>query len=397
MRRLMVFSILTSMAILVFSSPTIAKDPIVVGFPMFLSGGGAVFGKPSAEGAKMLVKEVNDAGGVLGRKIKLLVRDCKGSPELATRVAKEMITRDNIDFLVGGLTSSQGLALAEVSKQEKILYIAPISKVATMCEPPRLHKYVFRAACNSKTEGRSGAVLMAKNEKWKRIATIGPDYSYGHSVTGAFIPWLKKLRPDVEIVHQSWPKLGESDYMPFINVVMASKPDAVFGTLWGGHFINFAKQASPLGFFEKIGFVSAGEAGCLEAVKGAGDDMPAGIISNAYDCFYYPDTPWHNDWIKRLGEFTGEKKYPTSWAGTGYDAMKFLVEAIKKAGSTDTDNVIKALEGLTIDSSVGKLNMRAKDHQAARGQYWGTLTKVPEFPFLILKPVKYIKAEELME
>ena len=177
---------------------------------------------------------------------------------------------------------------------------------------------------------------------------------------------------------------------------MASKPDAVFSTLWGGHFITFAKQAVPFGFFEKYGFVSAGEAGCLEAIKGAGEDMPAGIISNAYDCFYYPDTPWHGEWVKRCKQFTGEE-YPSSWLGTGYDAMKFLVEAIKKAGNTDTGDVIKALEGLTIDSSVGKLNMRTKDHQAARGQYWGTLTKVPEYPFPILKPVQYIPADELME
>lgn len=396
MKRTMIFLIACLVFLALGLSPVQAEKPILVGFPMILSGGGAVFGKPSAEGAKMLVKEVNDAGGVLGRKIELLVRDCKGTPEEATRVGKEMIDKDNIDFLVGGLTSSQGLALAEVSKQEKILYIAAIPKVAEMCEPPRLHPYVFRAAANSKTEGRSGAVLAAKKKEWKRIATIGPDYSYGHSVTGAFVPWLQKLRPDVEIVHQAWPKLGESDYMPFINAVMASKPDAVFSTLWGGHFITFAKQASPYGFFKKHGFVSAGEAGCLEAVKGAGADMPEGIISNAYDCFYYPDTDWHKDWVERCKAFTGEEN-PSSWLGTGYDAMKFLTEAIKKAGSTDTDAVIKALEGLTIDCSVGKLTMRAKDHQAARGQYWGTLAKVQEYPFLIMRPVEYIPAEDLME
>lgn len=394
MRRLFVF-VITCMVIMAFSLPAMGAEKIVVGFPMYLSGGGAVFGKPSAEGAKMLVKEVNDAGGVLGRKIELLVRDCKASPEEATRVAKEMILKDDIDFLVGGLTSSHGLALADVSKHEKIIYIAAIPKVAKMCEPPRLHSYVFRAACNSKTEGRSAAVLMAKYP-WKRITTIGPDYSYGWSVTEAFIPWLKNIKPEVEIVHQAWPKLGESDYTPFISVVLASKPDAVFSTLWGGHFITFAKQARDYGFFEKVGFVSAGEAGCMEAIRGAGDDMPLGIISNAYDTFWYPDTAWHRDWVGRLNKFMGTK-YASSWAGTGYDAMKFLTEAIKKAGTTDTDKVIKALEGLTIDSSVGKLTMRAKDHQAIRGMYWGPVTKVPEYPFPILKPVRYIPADELMD
>jgi len=395
MRQLSFVVTILTIALVLGISANAADKPIVVGFPMYLSGPGAVFGKPCAVGAEMLVKEVNDAGGVLGRPIKLLVRDCKGSPEEATRVAKEMILKDNVEFLVGGLTSSQGLALSEVSKQEEILYIAPISKVAAMCEPPRLHKYVFRAATNSKTEGRSGAVMAAK-QGWKRIATIGPDYSYGHSVTGAFVPWVKKLNPEVEIVHQAWPKLGEKEYTPFINVILASKPEAIFSTLWGGHFITFAKQARDYGFFEKFGFVSAGEAGCFEAIKGAGEDMPLGIISNAYDTLYYPDTDWHKDWVSRLAAYTGEKN-PTSWAGTGYDAMKFLVEAIKKSGSTDTAAVIKALEGLTIESSVGKLTMRAKDHQAARGQYWGKVTKVEEYPFPILRPVEYIEATQLME
>ena len=372
-----------------------AEKPITVGFPMYLSGGGAVFGKPSSQGAMMYVKEVNDAGGVLGRKIELIVRDCSGSPEEATRVAKELINKNNIDFLVGGLTGSQGFALSEVAKQEKILYIAPISKPAEICEPPKLHKYVFRAAANTKTEGRSAAVLMSKLPI-TRIATISPDYSYGQGVTAAFVERIKKLKPEVEIVHQAWPKLGETDYTPFITVLMASKPEAVFCSLWGGHFITFTKQAKDYGLFEKFKFVSAGEGGCIESIKGAGDDMPLGIISNAYDTFYYPDTDWHKDWVARCKAYTGEE-YPSSWMGTGYDAMKFLVEAIKKAGSTDTDKVIQALEGLIIDSTAGKLTMRAKDHQATRGQYWGTVAKVAEYPLPILQPVEYIPADDLMD
>ena len=395
LKKLFVITILT-LGLFALTQPGIAEEkPILVGFPMYLSGGGAVFGKPSSEGAKMLVQEVNAKGGVLGRKIELIVRDCKSSPEEATRVAKEMINKDNVDFIVGGLTGSQGIALSEVAKQEKILYIAPISKPAKICEPPNLHQHVFRSAANSKTEGRSAAVLMAKMSL-KRIATIAPDYSYGQGVTAAFVERIKKLTPGVEIVHQAWPKLGEADYTPFISVIMASKPDGVFSSLWGGHFITFAKQARDYGFFDKSKFVAAGEGGCLESIKGAGDDMPLGITSNAYDTFYYPDTPWHKEWVEKCKTFSGEE-YPSSWMGTGYDAMKFLVEAIKKAGTTDTEMVIKALEDLTIDSSVGKLTMRAKDHQAIRGQYWGTVTKVAEYPFPILRPVEYVPADELME
>lgn len=371
------------------------KKPILVGFPMFLTGGGALFGEPSKIGAEMAVKEINEKGGILGRPVELLVRDCKSSPDEATRVARELILKEKVEFLVGGLTASQGLALSELAKTEKILYIAPISKTTAMTEPDKLHPYVFRAAANTNTEGRSAAVFMAK-QPWKRIYTIGPDYEYGQMVTKAFVDWIKKLKPDVEIVLQGWPKLGEPDFTPFITAALAAKPEAAFMSLWGGDFVNFTKQAKPYGFFDKVKAVCSGEGGSPETGISLRDDLPLGITSNAYHLFYYPDTPENKAYVERLKAFT-KKEYPPSWAITGYIAMQFLFEAIKKAGSTETMKVVKALEGLTIDTPIGKQTMRAKDHQANRGQFWGTTAKVPEFPFPILRPVEYIPADNLMD
>jgi branched-chain amino acid transport system substrate-binding protein len=381
--------------LLLFSPAGAAEKPILVGFPMFLTGGGALFGQPAKVGAEMYVEEVNKKGGVLGRPIQLLVRDCKGTPDEATRVARELIAKENVQFLVGGLTAAQGLALSEVAKTEKIIYIAPISKTTAMTEPGKLHPYVFRAAANTNTEGRSAAVFMAKHP-WKKIYTIGPDYEYGQMVTKAFVEWIKKIKPDVEIVGQAWPKLGEADFTPFITAALAKKPDAAFFSLWGGDFVNFSKQAKPYGFYEKVKVVSAGEAGSPETAIALKDDLPLGITTNAYDLFYYPDTPEHKAYVEKLRAYT-KQEYPPSWAITGYIAMQFLVEAIKKANSTDTMKVIKALEGLTIDTPIGKQTMRAKDHQANRGQFWGTTAKVPEYPFPILRPVEYIPADNLMD
>jgi branched-chain amino acid transport system substrate-binding protein len=387
-----------SFVTIAFLIPQVAnaqKKSILVGFPMFLTGGGALFGQPAKVGAEMAVKEINEKGGVLGRPLELLIRDCKGTPDEATRVARELIAKENVQFLVGGLTAAQGLALSEVAKTEKILYIAPISKTTAMTDPDKLHPYVFRAAANTNTEGRSAAVFMAKNP-WKRIYTIGPDYEYGQMVTKAFVEWIKKAKPDVEIVAQGWPKLGEPDFTPFITAALGKKPDAAFFSLWGGDFVNFTKQAGPYGFFEKVKVVAAGEGGSPETAIALKDDLPLGVTTNAYHLFYYPDTPENKTYVQRLKEFT-KQEYPPSWAITGYIAMQFLVEAIKKANSTDTMKVIKALEGLTIDTPIGKQTMRAKDHQANRGQFWGTTTKVPEYPFPILRPVEYIPADNLMD
>jgi branched-chain amino acid transport system substrate-binding protein len=396
MRRFWILCTVVALAGMIFSVPAMAAgEPIVIGFPMILSGGGALFGQPSAKGAEMAVKEYNDKGGVLERPLKLIVRDCAGTPQEATRVSKELILKDKVDFLVGGLTSSQGVAISEVAKTEQVLYIAPISKTTTMTEPGNLHPYVFRAAANTNTEGRSAAVFMAKHP-WKRIYTIGPDYEYGQAVTKAFVEWMKKIKPEAEIVGQGWPKLGETDYTPFIMPALAAKPDAAFISLWGGHFVTFAKQSADYGFFEKVKIVSAGEAGCPETAMALKDDLPLGITSNSYDLFYYPDTPEHNAYVANLKAFTGEK-YAPSWAITGYTGIQWLAEAIKKAGSTDTLAVIKALEGLTIQTPIGKQTMRANDHQATRGQFWGTTTKVAEYPFPILRPVEYIPADDLMD
>jgi len=372
-----------------------AGEPIKVGFPMILSGGGALFGQPSSLGAEMFVKELNAKGGVLGRPIQLIVRDCGNTPEEATRVAREIILKEKVDFMVGGLTASQGLALSEVAKTEQVVYIAPISKSTAMTEPGKLHPYVFRAAANTNTEGRSAAVFMAK-QPWTKIATLGPDYEYGQMVTKAFVEWMKKNKPQVQIVHQGWPKLGETDYTPFIAPLLAAKPDAAFLSLWGGHFVTFSKQAKPYGFFEKVKVVAAGEGGSPETGMSLKDDLPLGITTNAYDVFYYPDTPEHKSYVERLKAYS-KQEYAPSWAITGYIAVQFLTEAIQKAKSTDKMKVIAALEGLTINTPIGKQTMRAKDHQATRGQVWGTTAKVPEYPFPILRPVEYIPADDLMD
>jgi len=398
MRKSLALWMVVGLMITVFLFPqpgSAQKKPILVGFPMFLTGGGALFGQPSKVGAEMYVKEVNEKGGVLGRPIELLIRDCKGTPDEATRVARELIAKENVEFLVGGLTAAQGLALSEVAKTEKIAYIAPISKSTAMTEPGKLHPYVFRAAANTNTEGRSAAVFMAKNP-WLKIYTLGPDYEYGQMVTKAFVEWIKRIKPAAQIVGQGWPKLGEADYTPFITALMAAKPDAAFLSLWGGDFVNFAKQAKPYGFFEKVKVVSAGEGGSPETAIALKDDLPLGITTNAYDLFYYPNTPEHIAYVNRLKAYT-KQEYAPSWAITGYIAMQFLVEGIKKANSTDTNAVIKALEGLTIDTPIGKQTMRAKDHQANRGQFWGTTAKVSEYPFPILRPVEYIPPDNLMD
>ncbi|MEK7387698.1 MAG: ABC transporter substrate-binding protein, partial [candidate division NC10 bacterium] len=193
-----------------------AQKPIKVGFPMPLSGPAALYGDPALKGAQLFVEEINAKGGVLGRKLELLARDSKANADEAVRVSRELVLKENVDFLVGTLTSAEGPAVSVVAKENKIVFIAPIPKTDQLTAPDKLHPYIFRVAATTTMEGRSIAEIVAK---WnvKRIATISFDYAYGQDVTRAFVEHIKRIKPGVEIVDQQWPKLGEADYTTFIN------------------------------------------------------------------------------------------------------------------------------------------------------------------------------------
>jgi len=395
----MILRVLTMLLALALAVPMTAsaQKAIKVGMPIPLSGPPALFGDPASKGAQMYVDELNAKGVVLGRKIELIVRDSKADANEAVRVAREMILKDNVDFLVGTLTSAEGPAVSVVAKENKIVFIAPIPKTDQLTAADKLHPYVFRIAANTTMEGRSAAEIVAK---WPvtKVATIAFDYAYGQDVTRAFVEHIKKVKPSVQIVDQQWPKLGEQDYNPFINAQMAKKPDAIVSSIWGGFFVTYAKQGKALGMFDavKYNFLGLGEAGTPETTKSMGADYPVGIWANTYDAFYWGETAAHREYTEKLSKYLKDE-YPSSWAIQGYTGMQFLAEAIKKAGSTDSDKVSKALLGLTIDTPIGKQTIREKDHQANRGQLYGKTVKDPRFPFPIIKPIEYVDPTKFMD
>lgn len=383
---------------LVASSPTPAqKEPIRVGVPMILSGAGAQFGTPVLKGAQMYADEVNAKGGVLGRKIEIISRDTKARPDEAVRVSRELVLRERVHFLLGTFTSAEGTAVSAIAKDLKVLFMAPVPATDRLTAPDSLHPYIFRVAKNTTTEGRAAAEIMAK---WpvKRVATIAPDYAYGQDAVTSFVAHLKKLRPDVEIVDQQWPKLNEPDYSAFVTAQMAAKPEAVLSVICCGNFDAFAKQAKPLGYFESLNhnFIGLGEAGSIEALRSLGKDYPVGVWGNAYDAFNWDGGAEHKVWIERLKKYLGEE-HPSTWPIQGYIAMKFLAEAIKKAGSTDPLKVSTALKGMTIQTAQGPMTIRAKDQQATRGMLWGKAVSDPRYPFPVLNPVMYVDVAKFMD
>ncbi|MBV9151712.1 MAG: ABC transporter substrate-binding protein, partial [Alphaproteobacteria bacterium] len=196
-------------------------------------------------------------------------------------------------------------------------------------------------------------------------------------------------RPDIQIVDQQWPKLGEPDFTPFITAQMSKNPDAVYCSLFAGDFVTFTKQGAPRGYFQAIKnrLIDGAEIGTTDEAQALGDDYPYGVIGDSYDPVIWGGTnepPEHKKFIEDLKKFTGAQ-YASGWSIVGYQTIYALAEGIKKAGNTKSDAVSKALIGLTWDTPVGKRTFSEKSHETFAPEYWGVMVKDPSRPFAIMK------------
>jgi len=365
-----------------------AQQPVKIGAMYPLTGGGAVYGVPAMAGHQLAIEELNAKGGILGRKIESIERDDKLNPSAASSTMKELITKDKVDIVLGGLSSAVGLAMSEVSKQEKVVYISTIPKTIQMTTD-KLHKYVFRTASNTDFEGDTMSLLAGRN-KLTKLCNLQLDYAYGNDLEAGIVKTLGKNAPNAKIVLTLKPKLGATDFNPFIPQVMAAGCDGVLSGLWGPHFVSWVKQAKPLGFFDKIKWISGGEIASHEIAGELKGDFPDNVISNTYELWYHAQDPSHKEFQARLAKKLNTQETP-QWALLGYVGVMYAAAAMEKAKSTDADKVSAALEGLTIKTPVGPLTIDPKSHQANMGQFWGPMVKKPDRAYRMMDPVEYIQ------
>jgi branched-chain amino acid transport system substrate-binding protein len=336
------------------------------------SGLATVYTFPYREGIHMAVKEINDAGGVLGRPLEFIFRDDKLKPDEAVKAARELTGQEKVDFLAGCISSGVGLAISAYAKEAKTLYFA------THCQTSRLtwddgHKYIAHTTNNVNQYIRALA-KKASTLPYKKWAHISPDYEYGHNVWDEFIAYLKQLKPDVQVVQQNWPKLGESDHSSYITALLQSGAEAFISAVWGAQEIAFVKQARPFGLLDKVKFVSA-SVGNPDELDPLGKEAPVGALTPGFAWYDENMQKWHPkllEWVKKYEART--KKEPTLGASWGYASTYIIAEAIKRAKSTDTEKVIGALsEGFEMEFPWGKVIMRGCDQQAIPPQWTGVV------------------------
>jgi len=346
--------------------PAGAQTPIKIGelnsykvFPAFL--------EPYKKGIELAVEEVNAAGGALGRKIEVISRDDNGNPGDAVRVAEELMSREQVSFLIGTFPSNVGLAVADFAKQRKVLFIAaePLSDKIVWDSG---NAYTFRLRTSTYMQTAMLIPDAAKLNK-KRWAIVYPNYEYGQSATAAFKKLLKEKQPDVEFVVEQAPPLGKIDAGAVAQALADAKPDAIFSSLFGADLAKFVREGQTRGLFKGVEVFNllAGEPEYLDPLK---EEAPEGWYVTGYP-WSEIKTPEHT---KFLNAYQAKfKDYPRLGSVVGYATVMSAVEVIKKAGSLDQDKLIAAMSGLKHMTPFGMVEYRAIDHQSTMGAYVGRI------------------------
>ena len=384
------FAGLFAVAALLPPVPAEARD-IKIGIVDTYSGPAAVFGNDALNGFKLAVDEINKQG-VLGGKIVFTTRDEQFKVDIGLNMAKELVLKENVDVLVGTINSGASMAISEaVAKKEKVPFIVWTAKSENITGKAG-HRYVFSTAENTAMAGKSAAVAFAQ-KPYKKFWIAGDDYEYGHAIGDAIWRNLKKIKPEVEVIGKTWWKPGEPDLIPYLTAIQAAKPDCIIFATGGASMANVLKAIKTTGMENKIpAWIHT--ATDHSVLKPLGMNAPEGVMGTIQYHYYYPDLAANKKFVKDFQAAYGNP--PGFPAFNAYTTAYFIAEAFRQAGKIDKEKFIDTLEGLKVDTPVGKVEMRACDHQAVYPMFLGTTKISKEFGGAISSDIITLRGAEVM-
>jgi branched-chain amino acid transport system substrate-binding protein len=351
-----------------------AADNVKIGLDNPLTGTFAAVGKNELLGAQLAVDQINAKGGILGRKVDLLVEDStSGEAAVAVQKANKLIERDKVDFLLGNINSALAQAMANVSFEKKVFHIVPgghtDSVTGTQC-----HWNVFRVCNTTRMETNSVSKLLLKNygKKWYFITT---DYAFGRSLQVGFEASLKAAG-GTELGADYTP-LGTTDFSANLIKAQSTKPDALILLLAGDDMVNCLKQAVQFGLDKKTHIAGAQQE--LEVNLA----LPPQALLGDW-CFEWY---WKQPGVPHVAEFVADIRkrsgghVPTARTWFGYAATWSCYLAAEKAKSLDAVKMAKAMQGMVLPPEVALMPnapfYREGDNQLMPTLFVGTSQAAP--------------------
>ncbi len=309
-----------------------AGGVIKIGFFAPLTGFAAADGTSAKHGAMLAVEKINSNGGIMGKKLKLIVYDDAASSQQAVAIARKLIQENGVTAVVSGSYSTPTRASAPIYQRYKIPLVVAY---ATHPSITKAGDYVFRIGFLATVEGKAGGYVATKMLKAKRIAVLTMDNDFGRSLSKGFVE--EATKNGAKIVANMSFALGEKDMSPFLTKIKALNPDLIYCTGYYSEGALTVKQAKDLGIKAQI----LGQEGFdspmfLKIAQSAANGTIITTDLNRDD--KRPVAKWFITQYKK--EY---KMEPDMVGASSFDAVYVLAEAIKKAGSTNAAKIRKAL------------------------------------------------------
>jgi branched-chain amino acid transport system substrate-binding protein len=336
--------------------PAAAQDAIKIGFFAPITGPAAADGMSAKNAVELGLKEVNEAGGIHGKKVDLMIYDDRLKAEEAVAIANRLIERDKVVGVVSGSYSGPTRVVAPIFQKAGMPMVAGYAVHPDVTWNPNTktpNDFIFRNGFLGEVEGAAAAEFAVKDLKAKRMSIISMDNDFGRSISAGFGERAAKLGA-VILTKQMYKFPGEKDFRPYLTTIKEGNPDVIFAAGYYNEAASIVRQAKELGIKSQI----LGEEGfdSPKFLEIAGDAAEGVIIATNLD--RDDPRPVVQNFLKNYRSAYG---HDADMVGaSSYDAFMILVDAIKKAG-TDPKAIQKALlETKDYNGLTGKISRFAQ-------------------------------------
>lgn len=323
-----------------------------------------------------------------GRKVKVIVKDDQGKPDLAKAALAEAYGDDKVDIAVGTTSSGAALAMLPVAEEyKKVLVVEPA--VADAITGDKWNRYIFRTGRNSSQDGLAAAAALMGEAN---IAFLAQDYAFGRDGIKAFKDSLAAVKSKAKVVHEEYAPQNATDFTASAQRIFDALKDKpgrkILSIYWAGaNPLTKIADMKP----ERYGIELAAGGNILPVLKGWKNLV--GMEGSIYYYYAFPKNAM-NDWLvaenqKRL------KQPPDFFTAGGFAAASAVYTALTKAGSSDTEKLIATMEGMEFDTPKGKMTFRKEDHQALQPMFHFRIKKAQANEWDLLELVREFPASEL--
>ena len=340
------------------AAPAFAQN-IVLGVSTPITGPAATAAEWEKWGYELAVAEINSAGGVLGRKLELVVHDNRCNPSESVNVANKLI-ETKVAAIIGAHCSSASLAAMPLIKDAKIPMVGGVASSPKITELSGAggNEWTFRINPSDQDMMDALGLYLGRTKRFKNVAVVAEDTDFGRGGVNAFVPVAEKA--GVKIISTDYHPQNQPDFVSILTRLQQQRPDAIALFQLGGDQINFLRQAMQVGV--RLPYTGRAELGGrnLQVIEAGGME---GSIS-AWSYSHEVDSPENTNFIARIQERHKSTPYLQTWSG--YDSVRIIAQAIREANSAEPAKIRDALQNITFTNVLGKKVKFDKNNQAGK-------------------------------